>query len=234
MLDIQKRFSTNKDYKKKIKVKYHCHYTGKYRGAAHNICNLRYKIAKNILVVFHNGSTYNYHFLIKELTEEFEEQFECLGENTEKYITFSVLIKREPDNGKSITYKIMFIDSFRFMSSSLSNLADNLSEELQSKMCTNCKSCLDYVIPKDDQLIFRCFECKIIKRFANICKFCNGDINEFALLLRKGIYPYEYMDYWERFDETSFPDKRAFYSSINIEDITDVAHRHIKTVLKKS
>ena len=58
--------------KKQQKVKNHCHYTGKYRGAAHNICNLRYKVPKEIAVVFHNGSTYDYHFIIKELAKEFE------------------------------------------------------------------------------------------------------------------------------------------------------------------
>ena len=54
------------------KARDHCHYSGKYRGAAHNICNLRYKIPKEITVVFHNGSAYHYHFIIKELAEEFE------------------------------------------------------------------------------------------------------------------------------------------------------------------
>ena len=77
------------------KVRDHCHYSGKYRSAAHNICNLRYKILKEIPIVFHNGSTYDYHFITKELAEEFEGEFECLGENTEKYITFSVPIKKE-------------------------------------------------------------------------------------------------------------------------------------------
>ena len=116
-----------------------------------------------------------------------------------------------------ISYKIKFIDTFRFISSSLSSLVDNLSEGLHSDKCTDCKHCLDYMIKKDDKLIFRCFECKknykkdfnkeLIKRFASIYEFCNEDINEFILLLRKGVYPYEYMDSWERFDETSLPDK---------------------------
>ena len=83
-----------------------------------------------------------------------------MGENTEKYITFSVPLKKGLDSGKSITYKIKFIDSFRFMSSSLSNLIDNLSEGLHNPKCTDCKSCLDYMMFKDVQLIFRCFECK--------------------------------------------------------------------------
>ena len=96
----KKKFSTNDKNKKCHKVKDHCHYTGKYRGVAHDICNLRYKIPEEILVVFHNGSTYDYHFIIKELAEEFEGEYECLGENTEKYITFSVLLKKKITNQK--------------------------------------------------------------------------------------------------------------------------------------
>ena len=71
--------------------------------------------------MFHNSSKYDCHFIIKESAEEFEGQFECLGENTEKYITFSVSINKELENNKTIKYEIKFIDSFRFMSSSLSN-----------------------------------------------------------------------------------------------------------------
>ena len=124
----KKRFSTDDSNKKYHKVKGHCNYTGKYIEAAHDIYSLKFKIPKEIPVVFHNGSTYGYHFVIKELAEEFVGQFECLGENTEKYITFSLPIKKELDNSESTTYKIKFVDSFRFMSSSLSSLVDNLSE----------------------------------------------------------------------------------------------------------
>ena len=74
---------------KKHKVRDHCHYTGKYRGATHNICNLRYKIPKEIPIVFQTGSTYDYHFIIKELVKEFDGNFECLGDNTEIYNIFS-------------------------------------------------------------------------------------------------------------------------------------------------
>ena len=97
----------NKNDEKNYKVRYHCHYTGKYRGTVHNICNLRYKIPKEVPIVFHNGSIYDYHFIIKELVKEFDGNFECLGENTEKYITFSVPIKKKIKN-KDIetTYKI--------------------------------------------------------------------------------------------------------------------------------
>ena len=187
----KKGFSTDDGDKKSFKVKDYCHYTGKYGKAAHDICNLKNKTPKEIPVIFHNGSTYDYHFIIKELAEEFERQFECLGENTEKYITFSVTIKKGLDNGKTITYKIKFIDRFRFMPSSLSCLVDNLSKGLHSDTCTDCKSWLDYKITKEDQqsctqLIFRCFECKknykkdfnkeLIKRFVSIYEFCNEDI----------------------------------------------------------
>ena len=90
----KKKISTDDNNKKYYKVRDHCHYTGKYRGAAHNICNLRYKTPKEIPAIFHNGSTYNYHFIIKQLTKEFNGHLECLGENTEKYTTFSVPIKK--------------------------------------------------------------------------------------------------------------------------------------------
>ena len=82
-----------------------------------------------------------------------------MGGNTEKYITFSVPIKKKLDNGKEITYKIKFIDSFRFMSTSLSKLVNNLSEGLHDYKCANCASCLDYISTKDSQLIFKCTEC---------------------------------------------------------------------------
>ena len=120
----KKEFSTDK---KDCKVRDHFHYIGQYRGAALSICNLRYQIPKEILVVFHNGSTYDYHFIIRELAKEFKGYFECIGENTEKYITFSVPIKKELDDGETITNRIRFKDSFGFMQDSLSNLVDNLS-----------------------------------------------------------------------------------------------------------
>ena len=87
-------------YKIKKKVRDHCHYTGKFRGAAHSHCNLQYKVPRKIPIVFHNGSTNDNHFIIKQLAEYFKGQFECLGENTEKYITFSVPLKKENDNDK--------------------------------------------------------------------------------------------------------------------------------------
>ena len=159
-------FKAGDAIKKYHEVKDHCHYPGKYRSATHNICNLRCKKPKEIPVVFHNGSTYDYHFIIKELAEEFEGEFECLGENTEKYISFSVPIKSEitkndkdgNDKTTKISYKIKFIGSYRFMSCLLPSL-DNQLEGLRNDRCIDCKSCLDYMTTKDEKLIFRCFEC---------------------------------------------------------------------------
>ena len=247
----KKEFDTNNttkssslERKKNYKVRDHCHYTEKYRVPAHNMCNIRYKILKEIPIVFHNGSTYDYHFIIKELVREFDGNLECLGENTEKYITFSVPLKKKIENKNiEITYKIKFIDSYRFMSMPLSKLIDNLSEGLHNNKCSNCKSCLDYIETKNEKLIFKCFNCKhnyekdfnkeLINRFASTFEFCNKNLNKFVLLLRKGVYPYEYMDNWERFNETSLPNKESFYSNLNMENIDDIDYRHGNNVFKR-
>ena len=234
--------------KKNYKVR--DHYTGKYRGASHNVCNLRYKVPKEIPVVFHNGSTYDYHFIIKELVKEFDGNFDCLGENTEKYITFSVSLKKNIENKNlEINYKIKFIDSFRLMSSSLSKFVDNLSEGIQNNKCADCISNLDYIKTKNEKLILECYNCKqcykkkfnkeLIKRFASTYEFCNNDttgsssserINK--LLLRKGVYSYKYMDAWEKFNKISLPSKEDFYSNLNKKDINDIDYRHTNNVFK--
>ena len=112
--------------------------------------NLRYKTPKKIHVAFHDGSTYDYHFIINQIAKELHGQLECLGENTEKHIGFSVPIKEELDNGKTITYKLDFNDSFRFMSTLLSKLVKYLSERLHSGNGTGCKFKTDYMSFKVD------------------------------------------------------------------------------------
>ena len=129
------------------------------------------------------------------------------------------------------------------MSTSSSKLVDNLSERLHNNKCINCESCLDYIKNKDEKLIFKCFNCKqycekdfneeLIKRFPSTYEFCNKNLNKFVLLLRKGIYPYEYMDNWERFNETSLPDKESFYNNLNMENIDDIDYRHGNNVFKR-
>ena len=135
----------------------------------------------------------------------------------EKCNTFSVPIKKECDVGKTITRKLRFIDSSRFMSTLLSELFDSIE----------CKSCIEkikinseccFVGLKNNRLIYRCRECKeerkrlineLIEKFPSIYQFCNGDLNKFVLL-RKGVYPNEFMDSWEKFDETTLRPKEDF------------------------
>ena len=156
---------------------------------------------------------------------------------------FSVPFK-DDDKSKKVTNKLKFIDSHRFMQSKFSDLVDNLSE-IYKEECDGCmerkeiKSECDYIEFKNNRLNYRCKECKkiryksinkLIKKFPCVYQFCNGDLNKFVLLLRKGVYPYEYMDSWERFDETSLPDKKDFYSELNLEDITNKNYEHAQKV----
>ena len=137
-------------------------------------------------MVLHNGSTYDYHFIINQIAKEFDDQLECLGENIEKYITFSVPISKELDNGKTITYKLKFIDSFRFMLISLSKLADNLSE-IYKKECKGCKkrkkikSACNFIGLKNNKLNYKCKECK--KKMAKTNKLINYKVSKYTPIL---------------------------------------------------
>ena len=226
------------------KVRDHCHFKGKYRGAAHNTCNLRYKVPKNIPVIFHNESTYDYLFIIKELASKFDGNFECLGENAEKYITFSVPIKKKIENKNiDITYKIKFIDSFRFMATSLSKLVDNLTDNIHNDKYIKCKSNFCFVRAINEKLIFKFIDCEkeygkevnkeLIERFANTYKFCDNDLDKFIMLLRKGVYPYEYIDEWDKFNEKVLPGKDSFYSNLTLENISERDYAHANNVFKK-
>ena len=157
--------------------------------------------------------------------------------------------KDSNDNEKTIIYRIKFIDSFRFMSTSLSNLVDNLSNRIiENGKCNDCDSYLDCIKIRDSgRLIFECFDCKrrytkkindeslkyLKRNFKNTYRFCNKDIYRFMLLLRKGVYPYEYVDDFDRFNEEKLPDKSDFYSSFNNEDISDIDYRHAERIFKK-
>ena len=108
------------------------------------------------------------------------------------------------------------------------------------------KSEYGFVGVRDNSLEYRCEECReinllnklndsinlLINKFPSIYKFCNGDLNKFVLLVRKGVYPYEYMDSWEKFDETSIPPKEAFYRELNLENITDKDYEQVKKIWK--
>ena len=180
---------------KNWKVRDHCHYTGLYRGAAHNNCNLKYKIPKHIPIVFHNLSGYDAHLFIRQLGKKFQEDdIGVIAENKETYISFNVKIDIQLESDP-VKIELRFIDSFRFMASSLDSLAKNLTDE----------------------------ECKNLKWF-----YKEKDV--FKLMRRKGVYPYEYMDNWEKFKETKLPAKEAFYSKLNMGSISDKDYEHAQQV----
>ena len=189
----------------KKKVKDHCHYTGRYRGAAHNLCNLNYRKPNFTPVVFHMIG-YDSHLFIKNLGFS-EGNIDCIPNNEEKYISFSKKIqvgtypKKALDaegyifyEQKPIYHTIRFIESFKFMATSLDKLVNNL--------------------PKDD--------------FINLGLYYSGE--KFNLLARKGVYPYEYMDSLEKLKEIKLPPKEAFYSRLNNGGISDEDYAHAQKV----
>ena len=167
-------------------VRDHCHVTGEFRGAAHNVCNLRLRINPKttiIPVVFHNLRGYDAHHIMQEIGN-INSKIKCIPNNMEKYISFSL-------------GNLRFIDSFQFLLSSLDSLvASNKPDDFE-----------------------------IMKQFEE-------DDERRALVLRKGVYPYEYMDSFERFNETSLPLKEAFYSKQTDLHISDEDYEHAKKVWK--
>ena len=165
---------------KNPKVRDHCHYTGRYRGAAHRNCNLQYKIPSYIPIVFHNLSRYDAHLFIKELAASVPggAKMNVIAKNKEDYITFSIQVtvdkyidKHGVEKEKEI--ELRFIDSFKFMSSSLDSLTTNL-----------------------------------VRGGKKLFGFEEYTPKQYDVLIRKGIYPYEYMPSWNKFEETKLPSKR--------------------------
>ena len=124
--------------KNKKKVRDHDHFTGKFRGAAHNPCNLQFKKPKFTPVIFHNLSGYDAHLFVKNLGKS-EGNIKCIPNNEEKYISFSkdIVVDAYEKDGKKVEvqHEIRFLDSFKFMASSLDSLAGNLdlSKFIQTK-----------------------------------------------------------------------------------------------------
>ena len=209
---FQKKFLHDKNYQE---VRDHCHYTGKDRGEPHSICNLNFNVPNEISVVFHNGSNYDYHFIIRDSANNIEGQFECLRENKKTFpiLTEKEVINIDKDGNESvviISYKIKFVDSATFMASFLSNFVDNFAEGIYKTKCKDFDCFLEYESVQDNLIKYKCLSFnqnysnklgeKLKKQYRDIFKFPNSDINKFILLLRKGVYPYESMDDWEKFD----------------------------------
>ena len=129
------------------------------------------------------------------------------------------------------------------MATSLSKLVDNLTDNIHNDKCIKCKSNLCFVRAMNEKLIFKCIDCEkeyekefnkeLIKRFANIYNFCDNDLNKFIMLLRKGVYPYEYIDGWDELNEKIIPSKELFYSNVTLENISETDYAHANNVFKK-
>ena len=178
------------------RVRDHCHYTGRYRGAAHNSCNLKYSKPKGVPVFFHNLTGYDSHLFIKNLgSSNPKENIECIPNNEEKYITFTKNIivgqyTNKKGEVKDKTFKIVFKDSLKFMRSSIEALVNNL--------------------PKNG--------------FKNISKYYTPE--ELELIKQKGFYPYEYMDTEEKFKNTKLPPREVFYSKLSGKGISEKNYKH--------
>ena len=178
------------------RVRDHCHYTGCYRGAAHNSCNLKYRKPESVPVFFHNLTGYDSHLFIKKLgSSNKKETIECIPNNEEKYITFTKTIitgqyTNKKGESKNKTFNIVFKDSLKFMLSSLGALVNNL--------------------PKNG--------------FKNISKYYTPE--EVELIKQKGFYPYEYMDVIEKFNDTKLPPREVFYSKLSGKGISEKDYKH--------
>lgn len=164
----------------------HDHFTGKYRGPAHNMCNLNTKNCPFVPIIFHNLSGYDSHLFIKELSAVCG-RINLIAKNKEKFISFTKFI---PIDQKNVT-QMKFIDSFNFLSSSL----DNLVKTMKS----------------DD--------------FKNLRAFYS-DQYLFDLVRKKGIYCYDYIDSWERYNETKLPESSYFFNKLSAESINDEDYQH--------
>ena len=168
----------------------------------------------------------------------------CLGENTEKYIWLSVRLIVTKDHGEVVACKLKFIDSMRFMIHSQENLVNNLSKinvmtfKTCKERCGKISECRNLTYT-NNRLIYKCEKCHsksykpigpLTEKFPNTYSICNNDADKLVLLSRKGIYPYEYMDSWERFNETSLPNQEYFNSNLRLEGISNKDHNHGQNV----
>ena len=176
----------------------HCHFTGKYRGAAHNECNLKCRKPLILPVIFHNLQGYDAHLFIKQLAKVPGDLF-SIPTTEEKYITFSKFIAVDQYYSKKQEkllfkkFEIRFIDSFKFLQTSLSELVKNLAKNEN---------------PSD---------------FKNLNKVFK---NNSSLMTRKGVYPFDYAISIDKLKETKLPSKEDFYSKLNNEEISDKDYQH--------
>ena len=208
----EETISSERSSSDNIKVKDHCHLTGEYRGAAHQECNLKYKEPSFIPVVFHNLSGNDAHLFIKELGVSSGE-INCIANTEEKYISFTkkILVDtvvvdvgkpvKETVSGKTVKEKEREIYLNNRFIDSFKFMSCGLDSLVKNLTCNGT----------DDSRILH-----TKTRFQEKTPLC----------LRKGVYPYDYMDSPERLLETQLPPKSAFYSKLNNKDITDEDYNH--------
>ena len=191
---------------KNKKVRDHCHYTGLYRGTAHNNCNLKYRIPDHIPIVFHNLRDYDAHLFIKELGRRLNKNdFGLIEENKEKYISFHVKInvrlagvKYKDGTEVCKNIQLRFINSFRFMASSLDKLESNLCGT-SGIQCDKCKDNMALINISGDYIASLVYErCRTkkkkhldegaLKKNFNHTSRSWGCDEKFRLMIRKGVY----------------------------------------------
>jgi len=192
--DCKTKFDNDKHYK----VKHHDHISGEYLATICNSCNLKYKLKTFIPVFFHNLKNYDSHFIIPLLSKYGQQDCEisAIPNNEQKYISFSKKLKFK-HNGKNITYELRFIDTFAFMASSIETLGENIKKE-----CFN----------KDKTIDFE----KLKKCFPNLASHFTKN-EQLDMMTQKGIYPYEFMNNYNKMFVDKLPPIDRFYSSLHKE-----------------
>ncbi|XP_072018277.1 uncharacterized protein [Amphiura filiformis] len=229
--------------KKNYTVRDHCHFTGKFRGAAHNQCNLAYRVPKFFPVFFHNLSGYDSHLFIKNLGKT-EGEIDCIPNNEEKYISFSKKIvvdsfvpKRDPiDQEDELTHCYICEDPLTPKDKKNPTVAD-VSYPKKEFLGAAHKECIKPVNIKYEIRFldsFKFLSAGLDKLVANLSEF--SEISKLfedewlELLLRKGVYPYDHVNSLEKLRETSLPSKEAFYSKLNESEISDEDYQHAQNV----
>ena len=217
------------------RVRDHCHFTGRYRGAAHNQCNLKYRKPNNISVFFHNLGGYDSHLIIKKLGVT-KGYIDCIPNNEEKYITFSKSIKTgEYKNKKGETkdkyFKIIFKDSFKFMASSLDALVNNLSED-------DFKNLEKYFTPEQVKLLKQkgFFPYDYLDSIEKLKETTPPPQKAFySKLSGKGINNYNYkhvLNVWKTFKMKTFKDFLSVYNTSDVLLLADVFEKFRDVCLK--
>ena len=197
---------------------------------------------------FHNGSNYDFNLIIAELAKEFRSELQCILVNTNKYMSFSIPIRKKvysntaSSKKKYVTYNLKFIDSARHMNDSLERLVDNLSEINKCKCHNESLKSIKVTYGKsNNRKIIRttCKFCKsrqdqqhhrLTSKLPNTFTLCRNNIEKFLLLLRKGVYAYEYMNSTDKFIETELPTIDKFYSKLKGGNIGTDDYNHAKKV----